>query len=395
MVKKLLKTLMTINIIKKNIPSFFLIFLGLPILLAVLVAFQSFPPPIPQIKTKVHKNFQIQADTPALYKHTETKYNIHGEIIQHAEYTENEKGLSNLKELKIFKYNIEGLYIGELVYDHNNALVFSEENTYNDYDQIIKITQESYSETPLTSYTLISYDENDNVTLSQTFDHRNIQISEQKRSYTSTGELLSAIDWVYVYRNSKPIKKILSIDNHYNFQGQITQSTMLSQEGKNRNKDVKFFKNSAISDWSKYENGRLVSHFKHSKLDTNFSHKQYELPPPIPEQSVPLEYDDSKRDPLENIPHKPFKTVSFKKNKLGLLTKKVTREYNQVTEVIYYFYNEQHQLIKERIYDKISRDIEEIQYEYDQHKNTTKKTILFNNLLVQQHHFSYEYYRQR
>jgi hypothetical protein len=395
MAKKLQKTLMIINIIKKNIPSFFLIFLGLPMLLGALVAFQSFPRPKPQIKTKVHKNFQIQADTPALYKHTETKYNIHGEIIQHAEYTENNKGVSTLKELKIFKYNIEGLYIGELIYDHNNALVFSEENTYNDYDQIIKITQESYSDTPLTSYTLISYDDNDNVELSQSFDHRNVQISEQKRSYTSEGELLSAIDWVYIYRNSKPVKKILSIDNHYNFQGEITQSTMLSQEGKSRNKDVKLFKNSAISDWSKYENGRLISHFKHSKLDTNSSYKQYELPPPIPEQIIPLEYDDSKRDPLENIPHKPFKTVSFKKNKQDLLTKKVTREYNQVIEVIYYLYNEQQQLVKEKIYDKISRDIEEIQYEYDQHKNTTKKTIFFNNLLVQQHHFSYEYYRKR
>lgn len=385
---------MTIHIFKK---PYRLFILGkLSILCFVLTAFQfSALTPNPQIKTKIHKVFLIDANKTTLEKHTETKYNIHGEIIEYAEYIENKQGTSSLKQLKIIKYNVQGLYLGTMVYDHNNALVWSEENTYDETDQIKKITHTTYGEIPIITYTTLSYDEQGNIILSKTYNKNGNQLSEQKRTYAATGELTSAFDWIYIDRNSKSIKKTVSLDNQYNTKGQIIQSTVLSQEGKDRTKDVKLFKNNAIINWSKYKNGRLISQFTNTKKDTILPIKDYELPPPIPEQNVVLEYDDAKRNPLANIPHRPFKTVTLKNNKQGTPIKKITRIHNQITEVIYYTYNNLEQLISEKIHDKLTRNTQEIQYEYDHHSNPIKKTFLKNESLTQKHLYSYEYYRQR
>jgi len=106
-----------------------------------------------------------------------------------------------------------------------------------------------------------------------------------------------------------------------------------------------------------------------------------------------LEYDDAKRNPLEYIPHTPFKTVVYKTNKYGLPSKKITRTYNQISEVVYYHYNEEEQLISEKTHNKISRDTDEIQYEYDLHNNPTQKIIFHNEQQIQKHLYRYEYYR--
>lgn len=368
----------------------------LPMLFVVLVSFQSYSStklPKPQIKTQIHKKFQLENDQSILQQHTETKYNIHGEIIEQAEYTENKQGNTVLEKLKIIKYNVEGLYIGSMVYNRDNALIWSEENEYDETDHVIKIIHTDYSEPSSSTYTSLVYDAEGRVILSKTYDLDDNQISEQKRSYSSSGELLSAIDWTYTRQNSKLVKKTISLENQYDNKGQITQSTLLSQEGKNRSKDVKLFKNNAIIDWIKYKNGRIVSQFTTAIRDTTAIIKEYAIPPPIPEQKVVLEYDDAKRNPLENIPHTPYIAVSYKTNKYGLPSKKITRTYNQITEVVYYFYNEEEQLISEKTQNKISRDTDEIQYEYDLYNNPIKKIIFHNEKQVQQHLYSYEYYR--
>lgn len=381
--------------ISKNTIRLFLFSL-LPILFFVLVSFQSYTSikaPKPQIKTKIHKVFELKNEQSILQKHTETKYNIHGEVIEQAEYTENEQGNTALEKLKIIKYNVEGLYIGSMVYNRDNALIWSEENQYDETYHVIKIIHTDYADPANSTYTTLVYDADDHVILSKTYDHENNQLSEQKRSYSSTGELLSAVDWTYTHRNTKLVKKTINLENQYNKKGQIIQSTLLSQDGKNRLKDVKLFKNNAIIDWIKYKNGRVISQFTAATRDTTTRVKEYVIPPPIPEQKVVLEYDDAKRNPLENIPHTPYKAVTYKTNKSGFPSKKITRTYNQITEVVYYFYNDKEQLSSEKTYNKVSRDTDEIQYEYDLHNNPTKKIIIHNEKQVQEHLYSYEYYR--
>ncbi|WMX14844.1 MULTISPECIES: hypothetical protein [unclassified Aureispira] len=384
---------MTIHIFKIFIRFF--LFSLLSVLFVVLVSFQSRLPtssPKPQIKTQIHKTFELKNNEAILQKHTETKYNIHGEIIEQAEYTETDLGKAALEKLKIIKYNVEGLYIGNMVYNRDNALIWSEENEYDETDHVIKITHTDYIQPSNSTYTTLVYDDEDRVVLSKTYNQADNQLSEQKRTYSATGELLSAIDWSYTYQNSKSIKKTISLENQYNNKGQIVQSTLLSQIGKNRLKDIKLFKNNAIIDWIKYKNGRIVSQFTAATRDTTAIIKEYAIPPPIPEQRIVLEYDDAKRDPLENIPHTPFKTVTYKTNKYGLPSKKITRTYNQVSEVVYYFYNDKEELVSEKTHNKISRDTDEVKYEYDSYSNPVKKMIFHNEKQVQEHLYRYEYY---
>jgi len=385
---------MTIPIFKNTIRL--LVWSLLPILFLVLASFQFYSPtksPKPQIKTQVHKRFQLKDEQSILEQHTETKYNIHGEVIEQAEYTEDEQGNTALEKLKIIKYNVEGLYIGSMVYNRDNALIWSEENEYNETDHVIKIIHTDYVEPASSTYTTLVYDTEGHVILSKTYNKEDNQLSEQKRSYSNTGELLSAIDWMYINQNSKLVKKTISLEYQYNGKGQLIQSTLLSQEGKNRLKDVKLFKNNAIIDWIKYKNGRVISQFTAATRDTTTIIKEYAIPPPIPEQKVVLEYDDAKRNPLENIPHTPYKAVTYKTNKYGLPSKRITRTYNQVSEVVYYFYNDKEQLLSEKTHNKISRDTDEIQYEYDAHGNPTTKMFFHNEKQVQQHLYAYEYYR--
>jgi|GEM_PF-3244987 len=375
--------------------TFFTFFIGNIITWGLLVSFQQHSAPKAKIKTKTHKIFDVDGNATLLKEHTKTTYNIHGEVIEQAEYKLDASEKTVLEQLKLTKYNRQGLYIGSMVYNSNNALIWSEEYNYNEYDQVVKITQTNYTEHPAISYTLLAYDSQGNVILSQTFDQKDHQTSEQKRNYATTGELLTAHDWYYIPTNNKPIKRSINIDNQYNSRGQIVQSTQLLQEGKDRFKDVKHFKNSAIVDWIKYKNGRLISHFKPFTKDTNMIQQQYLLPPPIPEQHTPLEYDDSKRDPLENIPHETVRTVAIKNNKQGLPQKKVTRFNNQITEVIYYYYNDLGLLQSEKIHHKIERTTEEIQYEYDSHQNLIQQKLFIDGTLTTQHLLQYEYYHQK
>lgn len=379
--------------ITKN--TFFTFLVGSIITWGLLVSFQQQALPKPKIKTKTHKIFDLENNNTTLQEHTKTTYNIHGEIIEQAEYSLDKTGSTVLKQLKLTKYNRQGLYIGSMAYNSDNALIWSEEYNYNEYDQVVKITQTNYKEHPISSYTLLTYDSQGNVILSQTFDQKDNQVSEQKRSYASTGELLTAHDWHYTPTKNKPVKRTINIDNQYNSRGQITQSTQLLQEGKDRFKDIKYFKNSAIIDWIKYKNGRLISHFKPPTKDTVMIQQQHLLPPPIPEQHAPLEYDDSKRDPLENIPHETIRTVAIKHNKQGLPQKRVTRFNNQITEVIYYYYNDLGLLETEKTHYKLDRTTQEIQYSYNENQDLVLKKLLFNNVLIKKHVLNYEYYHQK
>ena len=150
---------MTIPIIKNTIRLF--LFSLLPILFLVLASFQSYPStksPKPQIKTQIHKKFQLKNEQSTLQQHTETKYNIHGEVIEQAEYTEDDQGNTALEKLKIIKYNVEGLYIGSMIYNRDNALIWSEENEYDETDHVIKIRHTDYSDPSNSTYTTLAYD---------------------------------------------------------------------------------------------------------------------------------------------------------------------------------------------------------------------------------------------
>lgn len=180
------------NIIRLSLFSLLLI------LFFVLASFQSYTStksPKPQIKTKIHKIFELKGNQSVLQKYTETKYNIHGEVIEQAEYSENEQGKTALEKLKIIKYNVEGLYIGSMIYNRDNALIWSEENQYDQTEHLTKIIHTDYNDLSNSTYTTLVYDTEGHVVLSKTYNQEDNQLSEQKRSYSSTGELLSAIDW--------------------------------------------------------------------------------------------------------------------------------------------------------------------------------------------------------
>ncbi len=367
--------------------------LGLPILFWVLVAFQLPPMPVPDIKKKVYKKYTLTDQQEQLKQHTVTQYNIHGEIIEYAVY---DPTSNQLQELRLLKYNPLGLLVGTMVYDQNKALVWSQEHKYNGSDQIIKRIETDYTTaSPQKSYTTLSYDKSGRLVETKTYNHKNIQITETTKSYSATGELVSLQDWSLNKAGERSSKKTISIENQYNQSGQLIHSIRQEHQGKIKTKDIKTFENSAIVSWTKFENGRLISQFKHKQKELLDTTPQYLIPPPMqdPENNL-LEYDDDKRDPLQNIAHTAYRTITEKLNKQGLPTKQVAREYNQIVAVTYYTYNSQNKLIKERILDKITDKTTTMQYTYDLYQNITQKLTYKSDTLIQKLDYSYEYYYQ-
>lgn len=382
---------MTIPTTKSHI---ILVLLGLPILMSILVAFQSLPTPKPTVKTRLFKQFEVQNNTYVLQQHTQTKYNIHGEIIEYARYEPDSS--HTLKELKILKYNPQGLLVGTMIYNQNNALVWSEEYQYNNREQLIKKIQLDYTTTkPQKSYQTLTYNQDGRLVSTKSFNTAGVQIKESNKVYSENGELLSSLDWTTNEQGDKGSKKLITIENQYNHIGQLTNSVRQEQIGRKRIKDIKIFENCAIVSWTKLENGKLVSHFENKQQEAETAPEEYLLPPPIPEQqNGELEYDDDKRDPLDNIEHKAYRTISRKLNKQGKVVKKIIREYNQVVELIHYTYDEKKQLTKKRIVDKVNNNEKEIQYQYDQYQSLIQLEVFENGEKIRRNTYRYEYYYQ-
>ncbi|MCP4439843.1 MAG: hypothetical protein GY810_12940 [Aureispira sp.] len=349
----------------------------------------------PKVKKKTLKSYSYTNSISELTSHVEEEFNIHGQMTTFSKYDATQAGESSLQSVKVYKYDHLRHLVGTMVYDKNNILLWSEEKTWDDYDQVIKIKRTVYSPTADETFKTFEYDDDGNITTSQAFngsDENSELVSEKKRTYNNDGFLLTASDWNYVVQDNKRVKQTTQIENLYNTKGQITKSILSTNDGKHRTKDIKAFQNGYMIAWNKYENGKIISRYKHLKPDTTAVEKQYELPPPIQDYRPKLEYDDAKRDPLANIAHTPFRTMTVKTDKNGNIIKTVIREYGQVVSVIYSYYNELNLITRERQIDKINNTSLETNYQYDKHGSVVEASTYDGTDLVLQHQYNYEYY---
>lgn len=388
---------MTIPIIKKSIGIKGLNILTLVMFSIALLAFQ-LPDTNdikPKIKKKTVKSYNYTNNVSELTIHIEEEFNIYGQVTSFSKYKANEAGESSLQSVKVYKYNHLRHLVGTMVYDKNNILLWSEEKKWDEYDQVIAIKRTVYAPTAAELYTMFEYDDYGNITVSQTFNGADVEgelISEKKRTYNNDGYLLTALDWHYTEQENKRIKQTTQIENVYSTKGQIEKSILSTNDGKQRTKDIKVFQNGYMVAWNKYENGKIISRYKHLKPDTTAIEQQYELPPPIQDYRPKLEYDDAKRDPLANIAHTPFRTMTVKTDKNGNVIKTVIREYGQVVSVIYSYYNDLNLLTRERQIDKINNTALETNFQYDEYGNVLDASTYNGEDLIVQHQYNYEYY---
>lgn len=388
---------MTIPIIKKSIGikslnTFMLVMLSLTLLAFQLPDTNDVKP---KIKKKTIKSYSYTNNVSALTTHIEEEFNIHGQVTTFSKYEATESGESSLQSVKVYKYNHLRHLVGTMVYDRNNILLWSEEKKWDEYDQVVAIKRTVYAPTASDVYTIFEYDDYGNITTSQTFsgeDENGELTSEKKRTYNNDGYLLTAVDWHYATQEDKRVKQTTQIENIYSAKGQIEKSILSTNDGKQRTKDIKVFQNGYMVAWNKYENGKIISKYKHLKPDTTAVEQQYELPPPIQDYRPKLEYDDAKRDPLQNIAHTPFRTMTVKTDKKGNVIKTVIREYGQVVSVIYSYYNEANLLIRERQIDKINNNALETNFQYDKYGSVLETSTYNGEELIAQQQYNYEYY---
>lgn len=347
----------------------------------------------PKIKKEVLQEFRVQAGENILQEQTVTEYNIHGRIIQFSAYKADSTGKANLQSQEIIKFDRNGRQIGSMRYNKDKALIWSEELELNQEGQLVKRIQTSYKEDPAISYqTNYRYDLNGKSTNTTTYNEHAEIIAEHKRSYNISGELLTVSAWSY----QKPEKKAdkHSMRSHYDYdrRGNLKRAISEVQRGKNKWKDVRRFENNYVVEWWQYKDGEEYGHFKHDKRGNLPPMHDYELPPPIP-YHTPFEYDDSKRDPLQYIDHEPGQMISIKTNAKGLTVKEVLRMKQQIISVTYFFYDENDQLMRKKKVYKQEKDIEEIHFQYDDYNNLIKESTYFNDKLIAERSFQYEYYR--
>jgi YD repeat-containing protein len=341
------------------------------------------------VKKETRQDFSHEGANKNLVKQVMSEYDRFGKIIQYSEFDVLPKGRASLNRQTIHKYNQNGKKIGMMRYNSDNALLWSEEITLDQSERVIKTTETDYQRQPAqVTYTLIAYDNYGNEALFQTFNQRNEQTSEKKRTYNEEGELITFQQWGMVQNKSKEwVKRIVRTDNEYNKQGHVVKSISDIQEGKLKWREVKLFENCAIVECDKYENGKLVSRYRRQERDTTYN-PDYEVIP-LPKTG----YDDlENRDPLAHIDHTDFRTITLKTDQNGNVSKKIVREMNEVYSVTYYYYDDKNRLIKDRTILKADDSSTEHQYTYDEYGHITKELVLENDQAKQEFLVLYEYY---
>jgi hypothetical protein len=307
-----------------------------------------------------------------------------------AEYKEQADGRIQLHRQHIHKYDQNGNLIGNLLYDSNNALIWSEELNLDEQGRIRSIQQVQYDQAQKKHSIVYEYDQYGNRAVMKTFAEEEQQ-SEQRRVYSLEGELLESYDWMYLSQDGKMVKKIIRTINEYDSKGQLLKSVSDIQEGKRKTREIRHFRNNFLTGLQRFESGKLVSQFEVPQRDTANS-SQYFIEPPLPHQEPPMEYDDLKRDPLAKIPYTNFREIQIKTDKQGNHIKKVVREYNQIVSVTEYSYDKNGNLAKEHKTNKQDGTEEITVYQYDQYNNMTKEAIYRNDVVIAEKNISYEYY---
>lgn len=350
----------------------------------------------PKIKKEEQKHYSLQGETRTLQKRTVSEYNIHGRLVQYTEYESDSMGIECIKIKKIHKYDRKGGKVGTMLYNRNNALVWSEEYKLDEKGKKSRIIQTDYEgEIPNLLYIDYEYDSKGQITAAITRNAFEELQGEDKRNYNTSGELVSLNSWSNVFstEENKLLRRSLRSDYKYDNRGNLIRSETEIIEGKTRWKDIRNFERNFVVEWLRYKNGELIDHFKHSKKDLQPGKEEdMELPPPIPYHAPAFEYDDDKRDPLQNIEHTPFRSISLKNNAQGLPLKEVVREAQQIISVTQFFYDEANRLIRKKKTYKQEDLTDETAYEYDVHQNMLKELTYRAGNLIQECSYHYEYY---
>lgn len=365
----------------------------------ILAAFSSAQPNAyigeekPKVKKEIRQDFDLRNKERALEKQVETEFDIFGKIVQFSEFDVLPEGRTSLNRQTINKYNSDGRRIGTMVYDYNNALLWGEEIKLDANGRTVKSTQTDYTKIPQQSQSSThEYDKEGNEILTRSYNERDEMTSEKRRTFNTENELILLQHWYYLTdKDGKINKRSVRTENQFNPQGHLVKSISDIQEGKRKWREIRHFENCAIVECDKYENGKLISHYRRQERDTTPNNPAYDVIP-MPNQPFPMEYDDKERDVLAGIAHTEYRTITLKTDKNGNINKKVIREYGEVFSVSYYTYDAQNYLVKEHTIYKADDRTEELRYEYDQHNNLIKETKLLNDQPVKELAVIYEYY---
>lgn len=347
----------------------------------------------PKIRKEIRQDYRIEAKgAKSLHKQVETEFDIYGKIVQYTEFDVLPEGKTSLNRQTIHKYNSDGKRIGTMVYDLNNMLLWSEEHQLDAQGRTIKTTQTDHSKaSPQRQISTHEYDQYGNEAVTRTFNGAEAS-SEKRRTYNASGEMLLLQHWYYHQeKDGKIVKRSVRTENLYNSQGHLVKSISDVQEGKRKWREIRHFENCAIVECDKYENGKLISHYRRQDRDQSPNNPAFDVVP-IPNQPFPMEYDDKERDVLASFDHTEMRTITLKTDKNGNLTKRIIREHGDVYSVTYYTYNDENQLTKEHTLLKSDNSTDERRYEYDQYGNITRELHLKNDETVEEFAIIYEYY---
>jgi len=339
---------------------------------------------ISPIKEKRILDYRLKDNKRLLQKKTVLEYNIYGNLVQQSFY----KG-EQLQRAEHFKYDRLGQLVGRLRYDSMQALIWSEDRQLDKEGRKLKVTQTAYRPPGFQQqYTLYSYSSGGKIKQVQTYNTEDQLVSEVNYLYSQLGELLGSNAWDL---QEDGRKRSLSILHEYNKKGQIQRSVSILQNGKDRYKEVRNFENCFIIEWQRYQNGILYSHFKHDKEQIR-EQGPSEIPPPLPFQLSPLDYEESRKDPLRYTDYQPLRSINTKNNEDGLPIKEAIREGEKLVEVRYFFYDEAKRLIRRKTVDKVNEEVKEEELSYTKEGLPLTHRQFLDKKLIQERSYEYIYY---
>lgn len=318
----------------------------------------------------------------ALQRREFTEYDVNGRVLSQEQYGRNFKG--ELVKLRVTKYkygrkenyqNVESF--DSLGKSTNKELFITDRNGRKIKSVLIKTLSMGYYS--LTSH--YKYDGKGNLEKMTMYDLANKLVGEETRKYNKLGEEIKTEKWYYDpldYSKSTSESKATEYDEMGGIAQTILNRTEYNKTSSKQFKEVVKFQNNMLTEWFKYTEGQLTSHYVKGNMAT------------IPN----LKAEGGK----ENKAFATFATDT-EYDEEGNKVKTTYFEGDLVVQVSEFSYNEKGQLTK-TVKKMMEADgvtlasMEEDLTEYDTYGNVIRKAVLNNGEITSEQVFAYEYYNR-
>jgi hypothetical protein len=335
----------------------------------------------PQVKSLQVRAFVANQESFKLHNQSSTSFNEAGLVTKRIFFAVDSLGVAKKSRQVIYNYSSNNILTSVSRFNNANTLEWEEEYFYDALGFLIRVEYHDYTQAPKgkNAYATYSYDTNGNKVRYSYYNAKGILAKEVTWSYNDIGDVILNQAWELQENGKKTTKVKSTIENELDKNGALARSIYTQENGNSTFKEIRVFENNFVKEWTKYQDGRLVSHF--SNKDVRNFNSELEAPIPMQEELIRNENYEViwSLDAQTDDEGKPLRAEKY--NKSG-----------SVVSVYNFEYDDNRNLIKTTRTFEAEKLVEETITEYDKYNNRTLELVKENGKTISKVEFGYEYF---